>query len=130
MKAVFYRCPICGNVIVKLVDSGVVPVCCGETMKVLDPHTMDGAKEKHVPALSRCENGLLAVKVGEMPHPMLPEHHICFVAAESEQGLEIHYLDPTKPAETTFCDCDCKITAVYEFCNLHGLWVNTEIPAK
>jgi superoxide reductase len=128
METKFYKCPHCGNVIVKVVDSGVEPVCCGKTMMVLDPQIMDGAKEKHVPMVNRLENGSLNVKVGEVAHPMLPEHHICFIAAESQNGLDIHYLDPSKPAETVFCNCDSNITAVYEYCNLHGLWKTTDIP--
>lgn len=130
MTAVFYKCPHCGNVIVKLVDSGVVPVCCGETMKVLDPRVMDGAKEKHVPALSRAENGTLHAVIGETAHPMTPEHHICFIAAETAHSIDVHYLNPAQPAETSFCDCNDAITAVYEYCNLHGLWMTSDIPKK
>ena len=39
----FYRCRHCGNVIVKVVDSGVPVVCCGEVMEELKPNTTDGA---------------------------------------------------------------------------------------
>lgn len=128
MTTKFYKCPHCGNVIVKFVDSGVVPVCCGETMKLLDPHVTDGAKEKHVPVVARTEKGNLCVKVGEVPHPMTPEHHICFVAVETADGVAVHHLDVEKPAETVFCECCHAVTAVYEYCNLHGLWATTDIP--
>ena len=33
----FYKCNTCGNVITKLVDSGVPVVCCGEKMQELVP---------------------------------------------------------------------------------------------
>ena len=31
-KLVFYKCEICGNVAIKLVDSGVPMFCCGMPM--------------------------------------------------------------------------------------------------
>lgn len=130
MKTVFYKCPHCGNVVMMMVDSGVVPVCCGDPMKRLDPHSFDGAREKHVPAVTRTEHGALEIKVGEVPHPMTPEHHICFIAVETANGIKVCHLDPEKPAEVVIrTDC-CEVTAVYEYCNLHGLWVTTDIPAK
>ncbi len=128
MKTKFYKCPHCGNVIAMTVDSDIVPVCCREQMTLLDPKSTDETREKHVPVLHRKEDGTLCVKIGEMPHPMTSEHHICFVAAESADGIDVHYLDQEKPAETTFCTCGKTITAVYGYCNLHGLWVNTEMP--
>lgn len=130
MATKFYKCPICGNVIVKLADSGVVPVCCGETMVLLSAHGVDGVKEKHLPVVTRTAEGALGVKVGELPHPMTPEHHICFVAMETCGGIEVHNLDAAEPAETVFCDCGKTVKAIYEYCNLHGLWVTTEIPEK
>ena len=42
-KLVFYKCQICGNVVVKLVDAGVPVFCCGQKMVVLDANTTDGA---------------------------------------------------------------------------------------
>lgn len=123
MVTKFFKCPHCGNVIVKVVDSSVVPVCCGEEMTLLEPRMGDAATEKHVPAVQRMQDGTLCVKVGVVPHPMLPEHHVCFIAAETAGGIEVHYLEAGKPAETTFCDCKNEISAVYEYCSLHGLWV-------
>lgn len=32
MVKTFYKCPFCGNVIVKVVDSGITPYCCGFEM--------------------------------------------------------------------------------------------------
>lgn len=126
MTTKFFKCPHCGNVIVKHVDSGVVPHCCGEEMKELSPKGIDGAKEKHVPVVTRIENNMLNIKVGEMPHPMTPEHHIAFVAVETPTSIDVHYLDPAKPAEAVCYDPQ-EVTAVYEYCNLHGLWMTTEI---
>lgn len=130
MEAKFYKCPVCGNVMAVMVDSGVVPVCCGKPMKQLNPMEHDGALEKHVPALCRNEKGALVIKVGSVPHPMTPEHHIAFIAIETANTLKVIHLDVTKPAEAVYCDCCEDVVAVYEYCNLHGLWKITDIPAK
>ncbi len=130
MEAKFYKCQVCGNVIVKLVDGGVDPSCCGQPMKLLNAMEVDGAREKHLPVVCRNEDGLLVIKVGETPHPMTPEHHICFVAVETKKAIKVIYLDPEKPAEACYCDCHEEVTAFFEYCNLHGLWKTTDIPCK
>lgn len=123
MAMIFYKCPKCGNVIVKLVDSGVVPVCCGEPMKELNPRAQDGAVEKHVPEVTKVDDCTIKVEVGSVPHPMTPEHHISFIYVESEEGGQVALLDPAKPAVAEFCTCKSPAKVVYEYCNLHGLWV-------
>ena len=125
MKAKFYKCPHCGNVVMMLVDSGVTPVCCGEKMTLLEPKSTDVYKEKHVPVIESKGDGKILVKVGEVPHPMTPEHRICFIAVETEHGIEIKFLDQAKPAEAEF-KCCCKVVTVYEYCNMHGLWICTK----
>ena len=123
MAVKFYKCPHCGNVIVKHVDSGVVPFCCGEVMKELNPKAQDGAVEKHIPVVTKVDDCTLKIEVGSVPHPMTPEHHIAFIYVETENGGQIVNLDPAKPAAAEFCVCKTPVTAVYEYCNLHGLWV-------
>ena len=121
--AKFYKCPICGNIHISVIDSGVVPVCCGQEMKELVAGETDGAREKHVPVVTRKEGSCaVLVEVGSVPHPMLPEHHIAFIYAETEHGGQLRYLDVDKPAIAEFCEGKDKIVAVYEYCNLHGLW--------
>lgn len=130
MKTLFYRCPICGNIIVKMVDSGVVPVCCGSPMTQLVPKSQESetASEKHVPVVRYEDNCTLHVEVGSGPHPMIEEHHICFIYLETENGGQFRWLSPNRPAAADFCGCNDKPVAVYEYCNLHGLWVTTNIP--
>lgn len=124
MTTKFYRCRHCGNVIIKFVDSGVPVVCCGEQMEELIPNTVDASNEKHVPVVKMTENGKIKVEVGSIPHPMTPEHHIVFIYVEMENGgIRI---DLKEKPEAEICACNGKVTAVYEYCNLHGLW-KTEI---
>ncbi|MDD6253220.1 MAG: desulfoferrodoxin family protein [Bacteroidales bacterium] len=120
MAVKFFKCRHCGNVIVKCVDSGVPVVCCGEKMQELVPGTVDASVEKHLPVVTRLDECRIRVDVGSVPHPMTPEHHISFIYVETENGgMRIDLKD--KP-QAVFCTCSDKLVAVYEYCNLHGLW--------
>lgn len=126
-KLVFYRCPHCGNVIVKTVDSGVPVICCGEPMQELVPKTSEEFMEKHLPVVSRnckvsSQDCSLTVQVGSVEHPMVPEHSIQFVCLESQHGFRIAWLEPGMKPQVKFCNCNDNPVAVYEYCNLHGLW--------
>lgn len=120
MATKFYRCAHCGNVIQKVVDSKVPVVCCGEKMQELIPGTVDASLEKHVPAVSWIDDMTIRVQVGSVLHPMLPEHHIAFIYVETEHGgIRVDLKD--EPEAVIFIGSE-KPVAVYEYCNLHGLW--------
>lgn len=129
MATKFFLCTTCGNVVVKVLDSGVTPVCCGKTMVEITPHTTDQWAEKHLPVVERVDDCTIRVKVGSVPHPMTKEHHIAFIFLETENGGQIQYLDPEGASEACFCTCGDKVTAVYEYCTVHGLW-KTEYNGK
>ncbi len=123
MQVKFYFCRHCHNLLITAKDSGVTPSCCNTQMDLLVPGTTDGASEKHVPVYSVAGNKV-NVKVGEVAHPMTPEHSIGIIAVETEQGaLYIKDLKPSDSPEAEFIlnDGD-KVKTVYEWCNLHGLW--------
>ena len=118
----FYICEVCGNIITHVNASGVPVVCYGKPMKELVPGTTDAAVEKHVPAYS-VEGNLVRVKVGSVEHPMLDVHFIQWIAVESKQGVQIKYLQPGQAPEAVFALSEGdELVAVYEYCNLHGLW--------
>lgn len=119
-KLKIYICKHCGNIIVKLEDSGVPVVCCGEEMTLLESGTVDAAIEKHVPVVEIVEESV-TVKVGEVPHPMVPEHHISWIILVTENGFQIKYLNVTGEAKAIFKTNE-KVLEVYEYCNIHGLW--------
>jgi superoxide reductase len=119
---VFSKCNICGNITVKLVNSGVKMVCCGQQMEEMVPNTVDASVEKHVPVVTKIDEYTVKVDVGSVPHPMTPEHHIVFIYIETEDGGEYVILDETGQPEAEFCICKSKPVAAYEYCNLHGLW--------
>lgn len=119
----FYRCKTCGNIITKLNDSGVPVVCCGEKMEELVPGAVDAALEKHVPSVT-VEGNTVKVQVGDVEHPMLEEHYIQFIVLETAFGSMIKNLSPDdKPVAEFALPAGDKPIAVYEYCNLHGLWV-------
>ncbi|NCB33796.1 MAG: desulfoferrodoxin [Erysipelotrichia bacterium] len=119
-KLSFYRCSHCGNVIVKVKDTGVPVVCCGEQMQEMKANSTDAAVEKHVPVIIR-ENNKITVTVGSAEHPMTEEHYIEFIALETDSGFRISYLHPGDKPKADFCTEE-PVIAVYAYCNLHGLW--------
>ena len=120
MATKFYKCRHCGNVIMKVVDSRVPVVCCGEKMEELVPGIMEASVEKHLPVITWLDFNVMKVEVGSVAHPMLPEHHIAFIYVETEHGgIRVDLKD--KP-EAVISLGDEKAVAVYEYCNLHGLW--------
>lgn len=121
MNIQFFRCPVCGNIIFKVVDSTVVPSCCGQPMQLLVPNEVDASHEKHVPFIVESDAKSVKVQIGEKLHPMTPEHHIQFLAVETESGVQINRLSPTAGPHACFC-FRSKLLAVYSYCNLHGLW--------
>ena len=119
MEFQLYQCAHCGNIAYKIYDSGVSLVCCGEQMGAMNANTTDGAREKHVPVVTR-DGAKVTVAVGSVPHPMLEEHYIPIIAAVGEDTVVIKKPKPgdAPVLETTL---EGKVTA-YEWCNVHGYW--------
>jgi len=121
-EQVFYYCKHCGNLATKLNDSGVDMVCCGEEMQVLTANTRDGAREKHIPEVE-VNKDMVKVQVGSVLHPMVPEHYIEWVVLQTNKGFQVHYLQPGEEPKAEFkLVSGEKVLAVYEYCNLHGLY--------
>lgn len=99
--------------------------CVIDGFKELTANTTDGAKEKHVPVV---ENNGKAVKatVGSVLHPMSEEHSINFILLETTKGFQYKSLKSTDSPVAEFALTDDETpVAVYEYCNLHGLWKTT-----
>ena len=122
MELKFFRCNHCGNIIVKIKDSSVPVVCCGENMQELVPGTTDAAVEKHLPVYE-VNGSSVSVTVGSVLHPMLPEHSINWICLQTNKGFQLKYLNPGEEPKAVFALADGeKVEAVYEYCNLHRLW--------
>lgn len=113
---------MCGNVVYKMIDSGVDVDCCGQQMQELIPSTNDSGVEKHLPVVECGSDGQIKVKVGSMPHPMTQGHLIKFIYLETEHGGQVAHLSSGENPEAIFNICKDKPVAVYAYCNIHGLW--------
>lgn len=120
----FYQCESCGKILVLLKDPGTPTVCCGKPMKELFANTTDAATEKHVPAVT-VEGDKISVVVGSVLHPMTEKHYITMIVVETASGFQYKELKPTDEPKAEFLVNE-PVVAVYEYCNLHGLW-KTEV---
>ena len=117
-----YKCEHCGTMVAEIKLGGCHPSCCGEKMVKLEPGTSDGAHEKHVPVYT-VDGNIVSVQVGEVAHPMLEAHYIEWIALETNQGRQRKRLEPGQEPKAQFALLEGEeVTAVYEYCNLHGLW--------
>ena len=122
MEQKFYVCKHCGQIIAVVKESGVPVMCCGQKMTEIVPGSVDAAAEKHVPVWT-VEGNTVKVKVGEVAHPMLPEHYIEWVSLQSKCGNQRKQLRPGDAPEVSFALTDGdEVEAVYAYCNLHSLW--------
>ena len=122
MELKFFRCEHCGNIVEMIEDKGVPVVCCGQRMTELVAGTSDGAREKHVPVYE-VNGSTVLVKVGEVAHPMIPEHYIEWIVLQTKNGVQRRELKPGEKPEAIFALCEGdEVVAVYAYCNLHGLW--------
>ena len=78
MKAKFYICNHCGNLVTTIHNAGVPLVCCGEKMKELVPNTEEASGEKHLPG-AELSGSRLTVTVGAVEHPMADVHYIQWI---------------------------------------------------
>lgn len=123
MKMIFFRCPICGNIVAKVMDSGVDLVCCGRKMEPLVPKSEEEGSEKHLPVVTSVKDNLLGVEVGSKPHPMEESHHIQWLFLQTEEGGQMLHLHPNNLPSAHFCCRRCHPIALYAYCNVHGLWM-------
>ena len=84
-KMHFYVCPVCGNMITAMTDTGIS--CCGKKLQPLQPHKAD---EKQKLNVVRIENDFYITA----NHPMEREHYIPFVALLTSDTLMLRKLYP------------------------------------
>lgn len=117
----FFVCKHCGNIVTFIHESGAPLSCCGDKMTEIVANTQDAAVEKHVPEVT-VDGDNVSVVIGSVEHPMVPEHYIQWIFVETDQGMQMKYLSPEDKPKAEFKLVNEKLIAVYEYCNLHGLW--------
>ena len=123
MKVNYYRCNTCKKIVEEVIETPVKLFCCGKPMDLLTANTTDAATEKHVPVVT-IEGNKVRVVVGDVAHPMTPEHSIEWISVVTENGVMRKNLTPDMAPEAEFLT-DEKVVDVYAWCNLHGLWKAT-----
>ncbi len=111
LRAKFYVCPLCGNIIQS--SGQAVISCCGIT---LPPAEAEEADENHKATIKHIEDELFV----SILHEMTKTHYISFIAAIRSDGVEIKKLYPEQDAQTRF-----KINGTEQilyYCNQHGLF--------
>ena len=111
LKSKFYVCPICGNV---LHSTGAAAVHCHGVM--LSPCEPEPADAGHAVSIEVSEDEYRV----RIDHPMAKDHTISFIAALSQNAVQLVKLYPEQPAEARF-----KIDGVRRvafFCNRDGLF--------
>ncbi len=122
MEQKFYRCPICGNIVARVHNSGVPVMCCGKPMEEMIAGTTDASVEKHIPVFEVKDNHVI-VNVGSVEHPMTEEHYIEWVSLQTQFGNQRKALKPGNSPTVCFALCEGdEVEAVYAYCNLHSLW--------
>ena len=119
--AKFLMCEICGNIVGMVKDKGGPLTCCGKGMTHLVPNTVEASQEKHIPDVSKTENGI-SVKVGSVLHPMTEDHYIDFIYVKSGRGGQRVGFKVGESPEATLSFTGDEPEVVYAYCNLHGLW--------
>ena len=110
-RGVFYVCPVCGNII-RATGEAVIS-CCGVT---LPPSEAEPTDATHALRVEISENEYYVT----VRHPMSKEHHISFLAAVSDDGIQLVKLYPEGGAEARFGIR--RGTKLYAYCNRHGLF--------
>lgn len=111
MRAKFYVCPVCGNVIHSMGEA--VIQCHGVT---LSPAESEGSDENHKIFIERIEDEYFVT----IEHEMTKKHYIMFVAAAGSDRIQLVKLYPEGNAQVRF-----KINGVrriFFYCNRDGLF--------
>lgn len=119
------KCDVCGLIVEVLHDceKGCVPECCGKPMRRFAERSADGAVEKHVPVAEADPAGDgMIVRVGSVPHPMLPEHYIEWIEVRFDDLVLRQTLKPGDAPEASFRIAPQSGMVLRAYCNIHGLW--------
>ena len=111
VKGKFYVCPVCGNVI-QTTGEAVIS-CCGITLPPLESEVPD---EEHSLNIETIEDEYYVT----INHPMTKEHYISFIAAISDQGVQLVKLYPEADSQARFKIS--RVRKLYAYCNRHGLF--------
>ena len=111
LRAKFYVCPVCGNVLWGFGNAMVS--CCGVTLPALEAEEPDDA---HTLTVETVEDEHCL----RLPHPMTKEHCISFAAYVTTDRIQLVKFYPEGDAQTRMQLRGHGI--LYWYCNRHGLF--------
>ena len=111
LRSKLYVCPVCGNVIFSMGET--VISCHGITLMPLEAELSD---EGHKIIIEKVEDEYFV----QIEHNMEKAHHISFIAAVSNDRLQLVKLYPESNSEARFSINGVK--KVYAYCNRDGLF--------
>ena len=111
LRSKFYVCPICGNV---LHSVGEAAIHCHGVM--LTPCEAEPAEGSHCAVIGVVEDEYHV----QIEHPMAKGHYISFIAALSQNGVQLVKLYPEQAAEARFKMGG--VRRIVFFCNRDGLF--------
>ena len=110
LRAKFYVCPVCGNVIYASGDALIS--CCGITLPALEASVPDGEHEVKIETVE--DESFITVS-----HSMTKQHYISFAAFATSDRIQLVKFYPEGNAETRM-----NLRGggyLYVYCNRHGL---------
>lgn len=107
----WYVCPMCGNIL--HANGEAVISCCGITLPPLEAEPAEG---EHEIRLEPVEDEYYV----QLDHEMTREHHISFLAAVTDDRVQLVKLYPEGDCAARFRRE--RIRYIYAFCNRHGLF--------
>lgn len=111
LRAKFYVCPVCGNIIHGMGES--VIHCHGV---LLQPEEVEETDEDHKISIERVEDEYYV----QIEHAMTKNHYISFIAAVSSDRMQIVKLYPEGDAQARFKNDGVK--KFFFYCNRSGLF--------
>ena len=110
LRASFYVCPVCGNIITS--TGNALVSCCGVTLSPLEAE--EGEAEDGI-LIERIENEHFV----QIENPMTKEHYISFVSYVTSDRVQTVKLYPETDASCRFPVCGRGY--IFYYCNRHGL---------
>lgn len=117
----FFICKHCGNIVGLVVSGGAPLTCCGDQMEELKQNTSEASAKSHMPVI-QIENDKVTVSIGDVAHPMKPEHFVAWIYLETENGGQRKAISLDQAPQAVFTLYEDKALAAFAYCNQHGLW--------
>ncbi|KZX16003.1 desulfoferrodoxin [Methanobrevibacter cuticularis] len=113
-----------GKVVMVMVDGPGDLVCDDEPMERLEEQNSGELGKKHIPVIEK-NGSKVTVKMGEVPHPMVEEHHICFVELFVGDEVFRKFLNAGDEPKAVFdIGSSSGNLKAREYCNVHDLWTS------